>query len=224
MKYYIKINKILLIFLLIILFLIVFLSLKKNKIDNFENSKYIILLGDSILNNSNYVNENMSVYERIKNKNINTYLLAEDGATINTLDLQIEKLKEFHNEKINNKNTYIFISIGGNDILEKKINNKIKLNNLLNSYINKIKLIKSKYPQTNIYILNLYKPLNSKYEKYYETIDNWNSLLEKEKEKNKIYNILDISKIINNTSDLTYSIEPSNNGSKKIAEEILNKI
>jgi len=225
MKYYIKINKFLLIIFFFSLFLFLFLILKKNNIDNFENNKYIILLGDSILNNSNYVNEKLSVYNIVKNKNLNTYLLAEDGATINRLDKQIEQLKEFPYEKLNNNNTYIFISIGGNDILEGNISNNKKLENLLNNYLNKIKIVKIKYPKTNLYLLNLYKPLKSKYEKYYKIIETWNNLLEKEKENNKnIYKILDISKIIIYPNDLVYSIEPSINGGKKIAEEILNKL
>ena len=102
--------------------------------------------------------------------------------------------------------------------LNKNNNFKI-LNGLFENYFNKIKNIKLKYPKINIYILNLYKPLNTQYKNYYKTIDYWNCILKNNSEN--YYEILDISKLINNSNDLVYSIEPSISGGKKIAKEII---
>ena len=45
-------------------------------------------MGDSVLNNSNYVPEGKSVYDNLKTKLNNVLNVAKDGATINDLYLQ----------------------------------------------------------------------------------------------------------------------------------------
>lgn len=215
-----KFKNIIYIFLFFLFFY--FINYYKNKIENFDNNKLIILLGDSILNNSNYVPKDFSVYDYIKKINLNTYLFAEDGAKLFDLDKQIEKLSKFEKEEINNKNCYIFISIIGNNILENKKNNFKILNELFEKYFNKIKNLKLKYPKSNIFLLNLYKPLNNVYSIYYEKINYWNCVLRNNNEN--YYEILDINKLITDKNDLIYNIEPSVKGGKKIANKILEKI
>jgi lysophospholipase L1-like esterase len=81
--------------------------------ENFDKQKQIILLGDSILENSNYVEKYFNVESYIKKKHPHVLNLAQDQAVINNLSLQIKNLKQ---KKIN-KGDIIFVSVGGNDIM-----------------------------------------------------------------------------------------------------------
>ena len=83
-----------LIFIIIILFFIflfyhsIFLTYK----ENFDKNKQIILLGDSILENSNYVEQYFNVESNIKKKHPYVLNLAQDRAIISNLSLQINHL------------------------------------------------------------------------------------------------------------------------------------
>ena len=59
------------------------------------------------------------------------------------------------------------------------------------------------------------------FKKIYPYIDQWNSLLEEFSEKNGL-KIIQTNKLIINSNDFTNSIEPSEEGGKKIADVILN--
>ena len=84
--------------------------------EGLTNNNNIILMGDSVLNNSNYVPEGKSVYDNLKTKLNNVLNVAKDGATINDLYLQLEKIPI----ELNSSETFIFISAGGNNILNKQ--------------------------------------------------------------------------------------------------------
>jgi len=74
--------------------------------EGLTNNNTIILLGDSILNNSNYVSEGKSVYDILKTKTNNVYNFSKDGATINDLYSQLDKVPL----DFNKSETYVFIS------------------------------------------------------------------------------------------------------------------
>ena len=162
-----------LIFITIILFFIflfyhsIFLSHK----ENFDKNKQIILLGDSILENSNYVEQYFNVENNIKKEHPYVLNLAQDRAVISNLSLQINHLKQ---KKIN-KNDIIFISAGGNDILNHyrfKKKGKIKdLNPIFNKYAKNILRLKNT-SSNQIVLLNIYAP--PKVKDYHNIIDLWN--------------------------------------------------
>ena len=77
------------------------------------NKKNIILLGDSILNNSNYVNPGESVSDIIKSKGRKVINVAVDNSKIKDINKQLNRIPSSYNKS----NTYIFLSVGGNDIL-----------------------------------------------------------------------------------------------------------
>lgn len=178
------------------------------------NKDTIVLIGDSILNNSNYVSVGNSVIDNIKllhgNKVIN---LAKDGATIETCYYQLNK-----NEIVNDKNYYLYISIGGNDIL----NGDIKLEKIKKKYIELIDVIKNKYSKTKIHLLNLYFPFDKKYDKYEKYIKEWNEMILSLCNRNE-YKLLRLDNLLINNSDIVYKIEPSSVGSKKIAKLIVSQ-
>lgn len=184
------------------------------------NKKNIILLGDSILNNSNYVNPGESVSDLIKSKGgINIMNVAIDKSKIKDINKQLIRIPSNYN----NSNTYIFISVGGNDILnfpsqnDEQINEKI--NEIFKEYLKNVKAIKNKFPKSKIIAVNIYYPPSSYYKMYYNSIDLWNKLLKQNTFEG--YNVLNIDEIIKSNNDLMNEIEPSKQGSIKIANAIM---
>jgi lysophospholipase L1-like esterase len=180
------------------------------------NKKNIILLGDSILNNSTYVKPGESVSDVIKRKGeINIMNVAIDKSKIKDINNQLIRIPSNYN----NSNTYIFISIGGNDILNLLSQNDEQINELFKEYLKNIKAIKNKFPKSKIIALNIYYPPSSYYKMYYKSIDSWNKLLKQNTFEG--YNVLNIDEIIKTNNDLVNEIEPSKQGSIKIANAIM---
>ena len=84
--------------------------------EGLTNNDNIILIGDSVLNNSNYVSSGTSVADILKTKTDKVFNFAKDGATISDCYGQLDKIPT----QLNKTNTYVFISAGGNDILNKR--------------------------------------------------------------------------------------------------------
>lgn len=236
------------IYLLIFLFFVGLFGLylfiiNKNKFALFEafnNSKNknknnnIILIGDSILNNSVYVFKNESVPDLIKNKMQPEqlfYNFAKDGATIQDCITHLANISQDKIATINalESETSIFVSAGGNDILNSR-NSESTINALFEKYIQLISAIKktfnnenkNKHKNNNITIvaLNLYYPFTPSYKMFYPFIKQWNELLEANQEKIG-YQVLKIDTILVDTDDIVYDIEPSFKGGKKIANSIV---
>jgi len=183
--------------------------------EGLTNNNNIILMGDSVLNNSNYVPEGKSVYDNLKTKLNNILNVAKDGATINDLYLQLDEIPI----ELNSSETFIFISAGGNNILNKQTNTDI--NQLFNSYMDFLNALRVKLSNVKINILNLYLPANPRFQSYKKTIDQWNNLINKNSSKvGEMYNVVDLNSLLTNTSDFVYDIEPSESGSEKIANII----
>ena len=213
----------------LILFLIIFIvsisfyteqmkqSLLREGLSNKEDST-IILIGDSILNNSNYILlEGKSVPDLIKAEHSDTYNFAKDEAVITDCNLQIEQIPVTNNTK----DTYIFVSAGGNNILNKQNNmTNEMIQTFFQQYSTLIHSLKSKFPNTNIYLLNLYYPLDTRFKNLYPYIDQWNSLLLDFSKKNNL-KIIQTNKFMLNKDDFTNAIEPSIIGGQKIANAIL---
>lgn len=173
-------------------------------------------MGDSILNNSNYVNASDSVEEELKKNYPQIINLAQDGATLEDLDSQLNKLNKF---QINDSSLVIVISIGGNDLLRKTdLTNK----DLTKIYETKVNTILNQYPKAKIFILNLYFPPNSRFKKHYPNITEWNNNLNSLQNTN--IKVISITHIITQNADLVFEIEPSKIGGKKIADSIANEI
>ena len=213
-----KVFKIIIVLLSIII--IVTCAYYKTLKEGLTNNKTqtIILIGDSVLNNENYVQSGKSVSEQLQNKFSNVINLSNDGATIQDLYGQIDNISN----DLNNSSTYIFISSGGNDILNKKSGlSANELTNIFNLYLRFIKSLKTKLPNAKINILNLYLPTNPKYQSYKSTIDTWNTLIEQNsKNIGEMYIVVDIHSVLTSSEDFVYDIEPSEKGSEKIANII----
>jgi len=204
-------------FIIIIISVIIIFSCAfyKSLKEGLTNNNNIILMGDSVLNNSNYVPEGKSVYDNLKTRLNNILNVAKDGATINDLYLQLDEIPI----ELNSSETFIFISAGGNNILNKQTNTDI--NQLFNSYMDFFNALRVKLSNVKINILNLYLPANPRFQSYKKTIDQWNNLINKNSSKvGEMYNVVDLNSLLTNSSDFVYDIEPSESGSEKIANII----
>ena len=187
------------------------------------SSQYFLLLGDSILNNEIYVAKGKSVNQLLYDStNKRTINLAKNDATIQDVYDQIAKIPD--NLKSSSDNTTIFLSIGGNDILNQssdkgQIDSKV-INTIFLAYKPLIKSIKTIMPKSQIVPLDIYYPDNVKYNQYHNAIREWNDKLY-DYAKNNYMSVLRISDILRKPEDFTLGIEPSDIGGKKIADAIL---
>lgn len=206
--------------LIIIISLVIIFSCAyfKSLKEGLTNNNTVILMGDSVLNNSNYVSAGNSVYDYLKKKLNKVINLAKDGATINDLYTQLDKIPV----ELNNNNTYIFISAGGNDILNKRTElttNEIR--RLFDTYMDFLKALRAKLGSTKINIINLYLPTNPRFQSYKTSIDQWNQLINQYSNKiGEMYNVVDLYSLLTTPEDFVYDIEPSESASNKIANLI----
>lgn len=186
--------------------------------EGLTNNNTIILMGDSVLNNANYVPEGKSVYDNLNSKLSKIISVAKDGATINDLYSQLDKIPV----NLNNSDTYIFISAGGNDILNKRTeltSNEIK--RLFDTYMDFLKALRTKLGSAKINIMNLYLPINPRFKSYKTSIDQWNELINNYSNKiGEMYNVVDLHVLLTMPEDFVYDIEPSESASNKISNLI----
>lgn len=186
--------------------------------EGLTNNDNIILIGDSVLNNSNYVSAGNSVYDILKTKTPNVFNYSKDDSTISDCYEQLDKIPL----ELNNQNSYVFISAGGNNILNAR--NKMtdeNITTLFNEYIEFIKSVKTRLSNAKIYICNLYLPTNPRFQIYKPSIVQWNKLISKNSSNiGEMYTVIDLNSLLNTSADFVYDIEPSEIGSKKIANII----
>jgi lysophospholipase L1-like esterase len=185
-------------------------------IELFTNSvknESIILVGDSILKNNSYVLEENSVEKLLSTKtDAHVYCFAVNDSTIKDAKEQVNILPQH----LNKPSTYIFLSIGGNDIL-KGID---PVSIIFRQYMDLVYLMKERMDKTKIVLINLYYPTDEKYEKYYSSVKKWNELVGAYAEDNHL-KVLDASTILFKEEDFTSEIEPSIIGGEKLANQIV---
>jgi len=213
---YLKFTSIIIIFIsIVIIFSCAYFKGLKEGLTNNDN---IILMGDSVLNNSNYVSSGKSLYDILNIKMSKVLNVAKDESTINDLYGQLDKIPI----ELNKPETYIFISAGGNDILSNntKLTNK-EIKQLFDTYMDFLKALRVKLSNAKIHIMNLYLPTNPRYQSYKPFIDKWNSLLNEYSSKiGEMYNVVDLNSLLTTPEDFIYDIEPSETATEKIAHLI----
>jgi len=212
----------------ILLILIIYFLLKNqknniiealtNNIEALTNNVDVVLIGDSMLENSNYVKHTVGLH--IKKTHKKTTILAKDDSVVGDIKSQLVNIPK----KFNNKNTYVFLSVGGNDLLEiykyqnGNIDDYSHIDEVFVKYKKLVNFIKKKY-KFNIVLLNIYFPKDAMYVKFHKIIETWNKKLLKFSEKNS-FKFLDVSKILYKKNHFTNGIEPSIIGSKILANSI----
>ena len=187
------------------------------------NNQTFILLGDSILKNDAYVSDGKSVDDLLQERHSGqTLCLAENNSTITDTYSQINSIPI----DLDNSSTTIFLSVGGNDILNYHINNDTTaddtsiLKPICNSYKKLVKAIRTRLPSANIVLVDIYYPDNLSLNQYHPIINEWNTFLYSYAKKQN-YNVLKISKVLTKSEDFSFGIEPSVTGSNKIVDIIL---
>ena len=188
--------------------------------EGLEDNNFVILIGDSIFQNKGYVKDEHSVEHRLKNK-INSMVLAKDGTRIIDLFSQYMQIPK----ELNVPNTYLFISIGANDLLyeyqEKgeHIEDLSAFNKIWENYVKVINKIIDRTSCT-VVLTDIYYVYNKNYHKYYNIIDSWNKNLERFCNINDIL-LYKISNLVKEKKDFANNIEPSKFGSEIIVNNIL---
>jgi hypothetical protein len=195
--------------------------------ESFNSDKQkLILLGDSILKNDSYVSHGESLHFILSERtNKKTYCYAVDDSKIINVYNQINEIPSH----LNTMRTTIFLSIGGNDILQKYVENPDnKYNNddlllIFSTYTDLVKSIQNSFPIANIVLLDIYYPHSIKYKQYHSIISDWNNLVYNYagESSNNITSVFRISNILTQDEDFILDIEPSSVGSKKVADIIL---
>lgn len=183
-----------------------------------------LLMGDSVLHNNVYVQKGKSVLDLLNDKFKNNPVekvvsLAKNDATIVSVYNQISAIPPLFKS---GSSSVIFLSIGGNDILNQLAMKKedVNLDAIFDEYKILVKTIQDMVPKAQLYIFDLYYPRNDDFEKYYTIIQEWN---------NKIFNLtmeknlklFKISNILTQPEDFTDGMEPSAIGGKKLVDEML---
>jgi hypothetical protein len=193
-----------------------------------KSSRAIVLLGDSILKNNSYVSDGKAVDNIIEerslknDKNIELYSLAENNSKIVDVYSQINKIPL----DINNKNTIIFLSSGGNDILSFYVdqngdtNDTGFLNTMMAAYKKLITGIQTRMNLCQIVLLDIYYPTSNQFAQYKPILEKWNALITSYA-REKSFGLLQISQSVTSNDDFTLGIEPSEKGGEKIAQLIL---
>lgn len=206
-----------------LLFIIVIFFQKILIVEYFENNKNVFLIGDSILQNNLYATPCIEDYlsEKISEKYL--FFFAEDNTTISSCKSQIKLI----DDEYNNKNSFMFISVGGNDILNKivYVDNPTTtiLDNIMSNYSSLIESFLLKMNKSNVILFNIYYPTNSYFYKYYNYIDKWNQFIKEFSEKNNCL-LFDLTEFMNSPDDFSFRIEPSAIGGEKISNHILSII
>ena len=216
------------IFMLLILFGLVLLLKNETYLNGYgydaftnknnKNGKNVVLIGDSMLNNSNYVFQGESVPDLLSKKlegSATVYNFAKDGATIADCYAQLDKTFV----DLNSQNTAIFVSCGGNNILNSRQTEKMDVTNLFAEYSELIKSIKSRVPNADLYVLNLYMPANGHYTSYKPVIDQWNQLIN-DNATVLGYSVLKTDDLLVAEEDFVYGVEPSFKGGKNLASKL----
>lgn len=193
-----------------------------------KSSRAIVLLGDSILKNNSYVSDGKAVDNIIEerslknDKNIELYSLAENNSKIVDVYSQINKIPL----DINNKNTIIFLSSGGNDILSFYVdqngdtNDTGFLNTMMAAYKKLVTGIQTRMNLCQIVLLDVYYPTSNQFAQYKPILEKWNALIATYA-REKSFGLLQISHSVTSNDDFTLGIEPSEKGGEKIAQLIL---
>ncbi len=182
--------------------------------EGMKSNKKLILIGDSIFQNKNYVDKGESIEDILQDK---AFVLAKDNAKIVDIYSQINKINEDQNIKTN----IIVVSAGGNDLdyLYKDLGNIDSLETIFTNY-KKLIMDIDKKTKPQIVLSTIYYPTNKEYKPYWPVLEMWNKEVMKFAKENN-FKIFHLHKYITKPNHFIEKIEPSKKGGKIIADNLL---
>ena len=200
--------------IIVSIFFLCFILIMKRQKEGMNTNKKLILMGDSIFQNENYVEEGESIEELLQDKAI---VVAKDNAKILNAYEQINFIPESENIETN----VLVVSIGGNDLdyIYKDLGKDENLSVIFNNYKELIMEIKNK-TKPQIILSTIYYPTSKEYKPYLPIVKEWNKLVIDFANKNN-FGIFTLHKYITKSSHFTQQIEPSKEGSIIIADKLL---
>lgn len=191
--------------------------------NNNKSDKNYILLGDSIIKNNSYVKNGKAVEDILNEKtNGNTKCYAKNESTIVDVYSQLDSIPS----DLNKGSTTIFLSVGGNDILNNYADKEVSIKDtkvldpIFNAYKTLVKSIQTKMNDSKLVLLDIYYPTNIKLAQYKPILEEWNKLISDFASTNNLQ-VINISNILIESTDFTLNVEPSETGGEKIADNIL---
>ena len=180
-----------------------------------SNISTIVLLGDSIFQNENYVEYGESVEDLLQDKAI---VVAKDNAKILDVYDQLNFIPDSENIETN----VIVVSAGGNDLdyIYKDLGKDENIDIIFNNYKELIMEIKKK-TKTQLILSTIYYPTSKEYKPYLPIVKEWNQLVI-DFANIKNFGIFRLHKYLTKSSHFTQQIEPSKEGGKIIADKLLN--
>lgn len=203
--------------LIMSVFILCFVLMWKRQMQQTEPfglNKKLILMGDSIFQNENYVEDGESVEDLLSDKSI---VLAKDNAKMLDVYKQINFIPENENVETN----LIVVSAGGNDLdyIYKDLGKDENLDIIFNNYKELIMEINKK-TKTQLVLSTIYYPTSKDYKPYLPIVKEWNQLVIDFANINK-FGIFHLDKYVTKSSHFTQQIEPSKEGGKIIADKLL---
>ena len=204
-----------LIFSFIFLYFILIIKRQIAKKELFGTNKKLILMGDSIFQNENYVDEGESIEYLLREYSL---VIAKDNAKILDVYDQLNFIPESENKETN----VIVVSAGGNDLdyIYKDLGKDENLSVIFNNYKELIMEINKK-TKPQIVLSTIYYPTSKDYQPYLPIVKEWNQLVIDFANKNN-FGVFFLHKHLTKSSHFTQQIEPSKEGGKIIADKLLN--
>jgi hypothetical protein len=199
----------------LLLFVVFLLAAKRQSPRQaFTQDTTFVLLGDSVLNNGNYVEPGESVAETLTDMgryHVRNYAL--DNATIATTLAQVDNVPEE-----TKKGARVFLSAGGNDLLHMPRITEQKVTKLFDQYVLLVQAVLAKFPNAEgVFLLNVYLPPGPQFEEFAKPVKQWNALLA----GMTCCPVVDVHAVMTTANDFTHKIEPSAAGGKLIVGAIL---
>lgn len=175
----------------------------------------VVLMGDSIFQNSAYVPAGQTVGDLLKAKvgSDRVVVLAEDHATISDMFAQLSRLSLDWNRP----SVCIFLSGGGNDLLVHYVDRQqdptslAMLEGARERFAELVRSIRARLPKASLSVVDVYYPTSNRFQIYRPAIREWNRRLQ-----DVGVPVISISKHLTDPKDFAFEIEPSSQGGEKI--------
>lgn len=144
----------------------------------------LVLVGDSILNNAPYVEEDQTVESKLLQiTSDRVFVLAKDRATIHDVYSQLGAIPH----SLNHDQNSIVLSVGGNNLLtDMLIRQVVNVPLIFNEYKKLVLSIRTSNFKARLFVMDIYYPISDPIsDTFHKTIYHWNALLYRFGEKEK---------------------------------------